>query len=155
MNMILESLQSFATPSLIWFTIGFVFLVSELLVPSLIVFFFGFGAWTTSLLTGIFELSTSAELLIFLVSSLLYLVLLRQTVISYIQAKQSVDPYSIEDDMIGKVVLVTEAIQPPHAGKVIVNGTHWSAQAEQAIEVGCSVKIDTRDSNTLTVSIYS
>lgn len=147
-----ESLIAIMSPSLLWFFIGFLFLVGELLNPSAVVFFFGFGAWSVSLLVTFQELSPSTQLTLFLVGSMIYLAVLRNTVLRYIESKVGADPYPIEDEFLGKVVVVTEAIRPPLQGKVILNGTHWSAQSEVELEVGSSARVTARESLTLTVT---
>ena len=57
---------------LIWFLIGVAFLVSEMISPVFILFFFGMGAWITSLVTAFLpELNFNQQIIIFSVSSLL------------------------------------------------------------------------------------
>ena len=147
-----ESLTSAIDPSLLWFFIGFLFLVGELLNPSAVVFFFGFGAWSVALTVALTELSLSAQISLFLVSSMIYLAVLRRTVLAYIESKTGEDPYPIEDEFLGKVVVVTEAIHPPLQGKVSLNGTLWTAEAAVPVEVGASARVESRESITLTVT---
>lgn len=152
MEALYESLTSIFSQSLLWFFIGFLFLVGELISPSAIVFFFGFGAWSVALTVGFIDLSLATQITLFLISSMLYLAVLRKTVLAYIESKTGTDPYPIEDEFLGKVVQVTEAIRPPMQGKVLLNGTHWNAQSEVLIEKGMSVRIESRESLTLTVT---
>jgi membrane protein implicated in regulation of membrane protease activity len=155
MNELYQQLTTTLSPSLLWFFIGFLFLVGELLNPSAIVFFFGFGAWSVALIVAFMDLTLATQMTLFLVSSLLYLALLRKTVLTYIESKTGADPYPIEDEFLGKVVVVTEAIRPPLQGKVLLNGTHWNASSSMSIEEGTSVRVEARESLTLTVTPLS
>ena len=66
---------------LIWFLIGVGFFAFEMTSPLFIFFFFGLGAWVTSLITAIFtDLSFNNQMLIFGVSSVGSLVVLRNYV---------------------------------------------------------------------------
>ena len=82
---------------LIWFLIGVGFLVSEMLSPAFILFFFGIGAWLTSLVTAFFpDLSFNQQIIIFSISSLLLLLLLRNYMknIFYGSQNQGNDQYN-------------------------------------------------------------
>ena len=139
------------TPALAWFIFGFILLILELLNPSALIFFFGFGAWTVSAIIPWANLNTSWQLVVFLLSSLLYLALLRSTVLQYIERTMGDSGHSIEDDYIGKTALVTEDINPPLLGKVMFNGTHWGARSLVPLKVGQPVQIIDRDNLTLIV----
>ena len=65
-------------PAVIWFLVGLGLLLLELILPGLMILFFGTGAWVTALACVIFEPSLNWQILIFLVASLLGLVLLRK-----------------------------------------------------------------------------
>ena len=143
------------SPSLAWFVLGFVLLILEVLNPSALIFFFGFGAWTVSAALPWFELSVSAQIVLFLISSLIYLALLRTKLLSYIEARMNEEPYPIEDDFIGKQALVTTKITPPMSGKVMINGTQWSAVADRALAEGQPVVVTARDNLTLKVEALS
>ena len=63
---------------LIWFLIGVAFLASEMASPAFILFFFGLGAWVTSLTTAIFpDLTFNQQIALFGASSIGLLLLLR------------------------------------------------------------------------------
>jgi membrane protein implicated in regulation of membrane protease activity len=139
------------SPSLAWFVFGFVLLILEVMNPSALIFFFGFGAWTVSVITPWWEISTSWQLMVFIITSLIYLALLRGTVLRYIESKMGEEPYPIEDEFVGKTAVVVERIAPPMTGKVTLNGTHWSARADRPLEVGEAVLVSGRDNLTLKV----
>ena len=139
------------SPSLAWFVLGFILLIFEVLTPSALIFFFGFGAWTVSLVVGFVEISTNVQLIIFLISSLIYLALLRGVVLGYIERKMSEESDVIEDEFVGKQVIVVQAICPPVNGKVSLNGTNWNASADQELTEGQPAIIIARNNITLQV----
>jgi membrane protein implicated in regulation of membrane protease activity len=142
-------------PSLAWFVLGLFLLSLELMNPSAIIFFFGFGAWTVAVLEPWLTMSTSWQLVIFLISSLIYLALLRNTVVHYIESKLASDGEALQDDFIGKTAIVTTEIKPPLAGKVMINGTNWNAISTTSVKEGQPVMITARDNLTLTVELMS
>lgn len=76
---------------LYWFLLGLALLLSELILPGFVIMFFGIGAWITALciLLGITE-NFNVQLLIFLGSSLLTLVLFRKRGQKYLDRKSVV-----------------------------------------------------------------
>ena len=63
---------------LIWFLVGLPFFIAEMAIPGFILFFFGIGAWFVSIVTAIFpEISFNKQILLFSISSIGSLVLLR------------------------------------------------------------------------------
>jgi len=69
------------SPELIWFLIGLILLIGELAIPALILLFFGVGAWVTvaAIFIGIAS-NINIQLLIFIITSILAIALLRQRV---------------------------------------------------------------------------
>ena len=68
------------SPSLLWFLFGCALIFIELLTPSLIIFFFGFGAWVAALFAAYTDVSFNVQLMTFIASSLVFLLLLRNKV---------------------------------------------------------------------------
>ena len=129
------------SPILAWFLVGIAFFVFELALPGFIIFFFGIGAWCTALAVFLLDLSLSAQLGVFLITSLITLFLLRkyiQTV--FIGTSQPDDP-SVEARPVSDTGIVTEDIIPPARGKVKYGGSFWQAEAEVPIKSGETVKI--------------
>lgn len=150
MSSFLESLS----PEIIWIILGIVFIFFEFFIPGLVIAFFGVGALITALTTWM-KLTTSltSQLLVFMISSLLFLVFLRKYVKSTFLGKtkesESERNFNIE---IGKIVPVVEFIQPGEVGgKVRYMGTTWSATASEPIAPGDSVEIIGNDGLTLIV----
>jgi membrane protein implicated in regulation of membrane protease activity len=65
-------------PAVVWFLIGLGLLLLELILPGLVIIFFGAGAWITALVCVVTDINLNWQILIFLVASLLGLVLVRK-----------------------------------------------------------------------------
>lgn len=140
------------SPVLAWFIAGIVFFVIELLLPGLILFFFGLGAWCAALAVYLLPMALSSQLLVFLATSLLSLLLLRAALKKiFLGRVLEVDAMetTLPDDALG---LVIEDILPPAEGKVKFAGSFWQASAEQALVRGTIVRIVEKKNLTLKVS---
>jgi membrane protein implicated in regulation of membrane protease activity len=144
------SLLSFS-PVLLWFLAGILFFALELVLPGLIVFFFGIGAWCAALTVFLLPMSLSSQLLVFLVASLLALLLLRSTLKKiFLGRRQEVD--AMEDAALrGATGEVIEDILPPAAGKIKYGGSFWQATAERPLVKGTVVRI--LEKSNLTVKV--
>lgn len=144
-----------ASAELLWFLVGLVLLVSELALPGFVIVFFGIGAWITALLTGLGLISSfNAQLLVFLVSSILSLALFRNKGKRLFEGKVTRvwNPESSMEDVRGQRAVVLQAITPgAPGGRVEFHGTSWNAEADVAITAGQSVEITGQDNLTLRV----
>jgi membrane protein implicated in regulation of membrane protease activity len=144
---------------LLWFLLGLVLILSELALPGFVIIFFGIGAWITALgvFLGVAD-SFNVQLLIFLLSSILSLVLFRKQGKRYFQGRVShkLDDVATLDDVRGERALVIEDIVPQTlSGRVEFHGTHWRATADQEIKKGTPVEILERRDLTLKVKPLS
>jgi len=144
------------SPVLIWFLIGVGFLVAELGVPAFILIFFAAGAWVVSLLLWLIDISLTAQVLLFIVSSLLLLVSLRKYSLETFRGdvKNALDE-SFTDAKVGQSAIVTRTIKPNMPGEVKVMGSYWRAISNTSLEEGQSalvVSIESKDGLTLKVS---
>ena len=113
-------------PQLIWFLIGLALVFSEFMIPGVILVFFGMGAWTAAATSWIgLTPGWTSQLLVFAISSVIYLVLLRR----WFQARfmgfegDSQNPHDNIDEFQGQIVSVTEDINPETGtGKVEFKG---------------------------------
>lgn len=141
-------------PELVWAILGLVFVFCEFFIPGLVIAFFGVGALITALTTLLhITPNLSLQLLVFMISSLALLGLLRKyvkrTFLGSGKGVKDLPNFNIE---IGKIVPVVEFIQPGEVGgKVRYQGAPWSARAEEPISPGESVKIVGCDNLTLIV----
>lgn len=142
-------MQSFSNPAVLWFIVGFVFFILEFAIPGFILFFFAVGAWIVALLSLIFDLSINVQLLIFLGSSLVTILLFRNWVKKMIWTKKQ--STELEDEFLGKTGIAETYIGPNQDGKVDFKGTSWNARSEDIIEKGENVTIIGNESILLIV----
>lgn len=138
-------------PAIIWFAIGLILLVAELALPGLIVIFFGLGAWVTALAYLLFDLSFNSQLIVFILSSIFSVVLLRRSLKNR-WWKQRKPINELADEFMGRTCSVVYTILPgPVGGKVNFKGTTWKAIAKVEIKVGETARIIGKDSIVLYV----
>lgn len=143
-------MDSFLDAPVLWFILGFVFLVLEFLVPGLILFFFAIGAWLVALLSLFFDLSINAQLVIFLASSVLSVLLFRKWVKNLLWTRKNSSEL-IENEFLGRTGKAETDIRPGQNGKVDFKGTVWDACSEDVIEKGENVTIIGNESILLIV----
>ena len=128
----------------LWTLAGILLIFVELFVPHFVLAFFGGGALVTALTTAVgLTPSLASQLVVFIVSSLLLLFLLRRylkkTLTGNMKDSDDQQPFDLD---IGKIVTVVKDIDPHRGkGKVKYLGTHWDAMADEFIEEGDSVRI--------------
>ncbi len=142
-------------PMLIWFLVGLALILVEFALPSIILVFFGLGAWTVVLTTlvGITG-SLWSQLLVFAAASVLLLFGLRRWVRSRFLGHKSgeQDPDIDLDDFTGQRVPVVRRIEPGSVeGRVEFKGAEWKAIANTAIAEGQLAKIVAVEGITLRV----
>jgi membrane protein implicated in regulation of membrane protease activity len=142
-------MESFYNAAVIWFIIGFALFLLEFVLPGLILFFFAVGAWIVAILSLFFDLSINLQLIIFLVSSVLTILLFRKWVKKIIWTRKHSS--EIEDEFLGKTGKAETYISPGKNGKVDFKGTSWDARSEDIIEPGENVTIIGNDSILLIV----
>ncbi len=149
----MDAIVEWLTPSVTWFLIGVVFFVIELTLPSLVLLFFGLGAWATSLVCyfGLVDESTGAQLLIFSVVSVLSLILLRSRLKNVFFGEESDADKNVREDFVGEHATVISAIEPNNVGRVEVHGSQWKAIADEPIAVGQAAKVIAKENLTLKV----
>ena len=149
----MENLGEWARPEIVWFVIGLVLLLLEFALPGLVIFFFGVGAWVVSLVCFITDISLNAQLLIFIITSILLLAILRnrlKTLFSGFSSSRG-DMGSTMEEFVGERVLVKEAIPVHGKGRVELHGTDWDAVADEELPAGTSVEIIGKDNIKLKV----
>ena len=154
----MDAIKDFLKPELIWFLVGLVLLVFEFIMPGLIIGFFGVGAWIVAiicLLSAYVTGSINAQLIIFIIASVLSLLLLRKWLkgifIGHVKSKQ--DMTEDLNEFVGERVVVKEKITPKAGGKVELHGTNWEAEADEEIVEGTVVEIIAKDNLTLKVKV--
>jgi inner membrane protein len=144
-----------ASAELLWFLVGLVLLVSELMLPGFVIIFFGIGAWITAALIALGLVPTfNAQLLTFLVSSIFALVLFRRKGKRWYEGRVSgeMPPGASMEDLQGQRAVVISAITPKDpGGKVEFHGTAWNAEADEPLQPGQIVEIQERKNLVLRV----
>lgn len=146
----------FEIPSeLIWFIVGLIFILAELMLPGFVIIFFGIGAWITSLLDWLnVTPSFTSQLFAFLIFSILSLLLFRKKASGIFRGKITGKLSSDDelDNVKGQKVKVVADIKPNgDNGKVELYGTMWNAEADVPIPVGTVVEIVERKNLILKV----
>jgi len=149
----MESASPWLQPVLVWFIVGLVLLLIEFANPGVIVIFFGIGAWIVALLTLFFDISLNAQLVIFLLISIVLLASLRRWFTRLFRERltQNAPETPAEDEFVGKRAIVTKSITPEVNGRVEFRGSTWDAEAEEHIETGTPVTVTGKINITLIV----
>jgi len=138
-------------PELIWFIIGLVLFLLELVLPGFVIFFFGVGAWITALLCLIAEPGINLQAIVFAVTSVLSLVLLRRMIQKKFFYSREELSKEVEDEFTGKEAIALTELIPGKDGKVEFKGTTWKAESESEISKGQTVIIKNKENFKLFV----
>lgn len=133
-------MEEFLNSAVVWFGIGFLFFILEFLIPGFILFFFGIGAWLVAVLMLFTDISLNLQLIIFLASSIVCVLLFRNWAKSKLGMDKS-SPGVLEDEYLGKLALAETFIGPGSNGKVEFKGASWDACSDDNILAGEQVRI--------------
>ena len=142
----------FSKPEIIWFFIGLVLALLEFGIPGLIVLFFGIGAWVTALSCMLFDVGLNGQIIIFIISSLLSILLLRKSLKKMFFKEDPDKEETLADEFIGQTAVVEEEISAEKPGKVSFKGAQWEAMSEHKLEAGQQVEIIGKESIKLKVA---
>jgi membrane protein implicated in regulation of membrane protease activity len=141
----------FERPELLWFLIGLILFLLELVVPGFIIFFFGVGAWVTALVCLIASPGANLQLIIFGVTSFLSLIALRKLIQKKFFYSKGNNSEAVEDEFTGKEGVAISDFGKSIKGKVEFKGTRWNAESESEIKEGQAVIIIKKESLVLKV----
>ncbi|MBN2298447.1 MAG: NfeD family protein [Deltaproteobacteria bacterium] len=147
----MDGIQSLFQPELIWFLVGFIMLLVEFAAPGVFFIFFAIGAWIVAVACLAFDISLTAQLLLFLISSVLAIILLRKRFQKIFTGASSRADDVFPDEFIGKKAMVKSRITRDVPGKIEFHGSLWTAEADEPIDENSYVVITGRDSLTLKV----
>lgn len=122
----------------IWMAAAVVFLILELMTPTLIFACFVAGSAAAGIYSHFYPESYYWQLGLFVSISVILLPLARSL------AKKITKPSpqkSNVDALLGKVALVTKTIDPDLGGQVRIEGETWVASAQEKIEENVKVKV--------------
>ena len=143
-------MEILSDPAVIWFLIGLGLLLLELVLPGLVILFFGAGAWITALACVFHDFSLNWQILIFLVASLLGLVLLRKYLKRKFFGKSSGEVVDQLEEFIGRKARALDDFSEG-MGKVEFKGTHWTARCKEPVAKSQWVTIVSKESLILKV----
>lgn len=138
-------------PAVWWFVIGLVLIVSEFIIPGVVIIFFGIGAWIVSILMLMFDMPLNLQLMIFVVTSVAALILFRGRMY---QNMTQTGESSIADRLEGfqgEIAVTETAFEPGKIGKVTLKGSSWEAWSDENIEAGERVEIIDKESIKLKI----
>lgn len=145
-------MNNLLSTEVVWFLIGLVLLLAELVLPGLVILFFGIGAWITALAVLLFHPGLNVQLAIFLLSSLITLSTLRRAIYKRYTQRKAGSTADLEEEYIGKKVVAIEDFDVNGKGRVSFRGTTWQAEAEGPVVKGQELIIRSFDSIRLFVS---
>lgn len=125
----------------IWFGIGLILFLLEFIFPGLVLLFFGVGAWVTSIAAYLFDINLNAQLILFIISSLISLAALRKLLRKKYIENGDLANDILEDEYVGKTAVAITAIPAGGKGKVEFKGSNWEALSDSDIALGDTVKI--------------
>lgn len=138
-------------PELFWFIVGLGLFLLELIVPGFFIFFFGLGAWFTSLVCLIGDPGINLQIIIFAIISVLTLVGLRSIIQKKFFYSKDDKSRDVEDEFTGKEALAVSDFGGQLTGKVDFKGTRWNAESSDEIKAGQRVIILQKDNFKLIV----
>jgi membrane protein implicated in regulation of membrane protease activity len=141
----------FSKPEMIWFIIGLVLFLLELVVPGFVIFFFGVGAWITALACLIADPGINLQVIIFAVVSVLALIGLRKIIQKRFFYSKDNRSEAVEDEFTGKEAVAIADFGSDKRGKVEFKGTQWKAESGSEIKAGQTVIIIEKESFKLIV----
>jgi inner membrane protein len=141
----------FSRPEMIWFIIGLVLFLLELVVPGFVIFFFGVGAWVTALICLIADPGVNLQAIIFIVVSVLALAGLRKIITKKFFYSKDNRSEAVEDEFTGKEAVAIADFGSDKRGKVEFKGTRWQAESKSEIKAGQTVIIIEKESFKLIV----
>jgi len=137
----------------LWIYAGATLMLLELIAPGFVLCFFGLSAATVGVLRFIFggAFTTTWQLAAFSVFSVLYIVLLRRALKKVFVGGQVETKTDFDNESVGRMGKLTEAIMPPLTGRVMIGDAEWTAKSDHPIAAGADVKVVSQDNLTMTV----
>ena len=137
----------------LWLYLGAFLMLMELLAPGFVIFFFGLSAATVGLCRFACgeAFSLTWQLAAFSAFSILYLVFMRRWMKRLFTGASETSTADFNNESVGRLGKVTEAIEPPLAGRAMIGDSEWSATADEAIPVGTNVRVIAQSNLTMKV----
>jgi len=138
-------------PELLWFLIGLIMFLLELVVPGFVIFFFGIGAWITALVCLVANPGTNLQIILFALTSVLALIALRRLIRKKLFYSKENVADAVEDEFTGREGISASDFGLGKKGKVEFKGTIWNAESDFEIKEKQPVIIIKKESLVLKV----
>ena len=137
----------------LWLYFGAFLMLMELLAPGFVVFFFGLSASTVGLCRFIFggAFTLTWQLAAFSAFSILYLVVLRRWLKKLFTGGRVETKTDFDNEYVGRVGRVVEAIKPPLAGRVMIGDAEWTATSDEPMAAGATAEVVSQSNLTMKV----
>jgi len=145
--------MDFTSGAWLWMYVGAALMLLELMAPGFVVFFFGLSAATVGMLHfALGDVFTGTwQMIAFSAFSIFYLAVLRRWLKSVFGGTKTTSQADFEFDFVGRTGVVTTAVRPPLAGRVLIGDAEWTAQSDSALEQGAQVKVVEQHNLTMKV----
>ena len=139
--------------SWLWLYAGAFLMLMELLAPGFVIFFFGLSAATVGLCRAAFgeAFTLTWQLAAFSAFSILYLIVLRRWLKKLFAGGKVETATDFDNEYVGRAGKVTEAIEPPLEGRVLIGDAEWKASADAPVAAGANVKVISQNNLTMKV----
>ena len=139
----------------LWIYAGAALMLLELIVPGFILCFFGLSAATVGVLRFAFgeAFTLTWQLAAFSAFAIVYLVVLRRWLKRLFAGGKVETATDFDNEYVGRAGKVTEAIEPPLEGRVLIGDAEWKACADAPVAVGAAVKVISQNNLTMKVEV--
>lgn len=137
-----------------WAVLGFGLVLAELIIPSFVIVWFGLGGFLVMAAMLVAPmLSLTAQILIWTLSSIVMTVLwfrvFRRNYHKILVGRASAN-------LVGEIGMITAPVEPFRNGKVrfqkpLVGSDLWDCIANEKIDIGARVRVESVDGNIVTV----
>ena len=137
----------------LWIYAGAALMLLELVAPGFVLCFFGLSAATVGVLKFAFgdAFTPTWQLAAFSVFSVLYILILRRYLKRVFVGGKVETKTDFDNESIGRVGRLTEAILPPLTGRVMLGDAEWTAESDRPIEKGANVRVVAQQNLTMKV----
>ena len=150
-------MEGFFSAKIIWCFLGILMFLAEFMCPGFVILFFGIGALAVALICMFAPIGINAQIIIFLVVSLIALFSLRKWLKNVFKGfttnkdkmQKNIDSY------VGETAKVVEEIKGNLAGRIEFHGTNWNAVSSTDIPKGTTVVIEEQNNLTFKVKPYT
>lgn len=147
----MAEINTWMNPQVIWFLVGLILLLLEIIIPGFVIIFFGAGAWVTALFSLLFHPGINIQIIIFTVSSVVLLLIFRRYLRKQFFGGEKEGFDKLADEFLGKTAVVENDIRKGFPGKISFKGTTWPAISDETVPKGEVVEIIGRESINIIV----